>query len=145
MMLSIGIRRTTTDIDVVFNRNAQLIHDCAVEVSEEIGIDRDWCNDLVTLSNSYTPAVIAYSTLYKSYGCLDVYVPDAELLLCMKLISFREKDTDDINFLIDYIEEGGNTITMNDINEWFNQYYEKFGRSPKFKKVAIQFIKENFR
>lgn len=144
MMLSIGIRRTTTDIDVVFRKNAKIIHDCAIEVSEEIGVDRGWCNDLVTLSNSYTPAVMTYSTLYKSYGCLDVYVPEAELLLCMKLISFREKDASDIDSLLDYIEADSGEISMNDLNSWFVTYYEAFGKAPKFKRNAIQFIKETF-
>lgn len=144
MMLSIGVNRTTTDIDVVFKSNDEFIHDCAIKVSENLGVDRGWCNDLVTMSNSYTSAVIANSSLYKSYGCLDVYTVNADLLLCMKLISFRDKDMQDIEFLLEYLEEDGIEVTADWLNKWFKEYYEDCGKMPKFKSRAIQFIKGNF-
>ena len=144
MMLSIGVRRTTTDIDVVFRENAQYIHDCAIAVSENLGIERGWCNDLVTMSNSYTPAVIANSSLYKSYGCLDVYTVNADLLLCMKLISFRIKDMQDIEYLIEYLEKEGIIVSIDLLNKWFKEYYEDVGKKLKFKSRAITYIKERF-
>lgn len=144
MMLSIGVRRTTTDIDVVFRENAQYIHDCAIMVSENLGIDRGWCNDLVTMSNSYTPAVIANSSLYKSYGRLDVYTVNADLLLCMKLISFRIKDMQDIEYIIEYMENKGIIVSIDLLNKWFKEYYEDVGKKLKFKSRAIAYIKERF-
>lgn len=144
MMLSIGARRTTTDIDVVFRENARFIHDCAIKVSEKLGIDRGWCNDLVTMSNSYTPAVIANSSLYKSYDCLDVYTVHADLLLCMKLISFRDKDMGDIRHLIEYLNEAGVEVTIDLLNKWYKTYYEDYGKHIKFRKNAIAYIKESF-
>ena len=143
MMLSVGVRRTTTDIDVIFRENAALIHDCAIAVSEKLGIDRGWCNDLVKLSKSYTPAVIANSSLYQSYGCLDVYTVNADLLLCMKLISFRDKDMQDIDFLFDYLDEQGVQVSIDLLNQWYKAYYEDYGKKPKFKSQAIAFIKGN--
>lgn len=144
MMLSIGVRRTTTDIDVIFGKGDKLIHDCAIKVGESLGIDKGWCNDMVVLSSSFTPAVAANSTLYKSYGCLDVYTVNADLLLCMKLISFRDKDMIDIEFLIDYLESHNCIVTINKLNEWYAKYYEDWGKTPKFKKQAITYIKETF-
>lgn len=144
VMLSTDIRRTTTDIDVVFNKNEHFIHECAINVSENLGIGRGWCNDMVAKSNSYTPAVIFNSTLYNSYGCLDVYIVNADLLLCMKLISFRDKDMQDIQYLIKHLGESGVEVTIDLLNTWFDEYYEKYGKLPKFKKSAIVYIKERF-
>ncbi|MDE7122271.1 MAG: hypothetical protein K2O42_08940 [Oscillospiraceae bacterium] len=144
MMLSIGVRRTTTDVDVVFKENARFICDCAVRVSKNLGINRSWCNDCVALSSSYTPAVISNSSFYKSYGCLDVYTVNADLMLCMKLISFRDKDMIDIHYLLKYLDGKGIEVTIDLLNAWYKAYYEEYGKRPRFNKGALAFIKERF-
>jgi hypothetical protein len=53
---------------------------------------RDWMNDVVA---SFVPD-LGPVTLWRDYHNLQIYVPQAEYILTLKLLAGREKDEDDI-------------------------------------------------
>lgn len=143
LTLAWGMRRMTTDLDVVFNKSheedARLVHDCAIRVAKRLGVSTSWCNDIVTLSSSFTPAILVYCVPYKSFGCLDVYTIGLDFLFCMKFVSGRQKDSADLHFLYHLMQQNGVLVTKTLMNNLCKKYYLDFNIRIKLSKVSKQF------
>lgn len=143
LTLAWGMRRMTTDLDVVFNKSheedARLVHDCAIRVAKRIGVSTSWCNDIVALSSSFTPAILVYCVPYKSFGCLDVYTIGLDFLFCMKFVSGRQKDSADLHFLYHLMQQNGVLVTKTLMNNLCKKYYLDFNIRIKLSRVSKQF------
>src|SRR5712672_2300309 len=99
MLLFIGNRDTTRDIDASFEDGAQDIREAIVQVAVNEGLSDDWLNDGAKGFLYSEPPV----TLWRSYHGLEVYIPSLEYLLAMKVIAGRRRDIGDAKALIEHL------------------------------------------
>ncbi len=65
-------------------------------VAKTYRLKRDWMNDVVA---SFTPE-LGPLTLWRAYPNLQIFVPEAEYIFVLKLLSGRPKDAEDITALL---------------------------------------------
>lgn len=113
--------RATVDIDICF-REQNNLYACCKSVAAEYGLPDDWVNADVMHSDSFSYKLFEHAVIYKSYGdVLDIYLADDLDLYCMKLVSFRPKDVQDLEILADDLKTRG--ITKQDIHDNFVRLY----------------------
>jgi predicted nucleotidyltransferase len=95
MLLVIGNRQTTKDIDAYFATNAQAIRDAAQRVAQREHLSPNWLNDAVK-GFFYTQPPM---TLWLDYPGLRVYTANPEYILAMKAAAGRPEDVGDIQAL----------------------------------------------
>ena len=99
MALKFRDGRSTVDIDICI-REQNHLYECCIKVAEIYSLPDDWINADVMHSESFSYRLFDHAILYKEYeGCLKVYVVDDLDLYCMKLVSFRPKDVQDMEVL----------------------------------------------
>jgi len=102
MITQIGNRQSTQDIDVVIatndRRTYQMVQQAINLVAEEKKLSSSWLNDDVTIvvDQIGKPRKPKH---WKTFSNLDVYVPELEYILALKLFSGRRQDTRDIQAL----------------------------------------------
>jgi hypothetical protein len=102
MITQIGNRQSTQDIDVVIatnDRNAYKTVKQAISlVAKEKQLSSSWLNDDVTIvvDQIGKPKKPKH---WKTFSNLDVYIPELEYILALKLFSGRRQDTRDIQAL----------------------------------------------
>jgi len=74
MVLIIGNRKSTRDIDASFEREAQTIRAIVLDIAYREGLPPDWLNDGAKGFLYSEPPV----TLWKSYPGLDIYLPSLD-------------------------------------------------------------------
>jgi hypothetical protein len=97
MALAYSLRRSTVDIDAVFEPKAE-IYAAAARIAEERGLPRTWLNDAVKgfLPGSDPNALVLFDTVG-----LRVTIASARYLLAMKLLASRvERDESDLRLLL---------------------------------------------
>ena len=113
--------RSTVDIDICF-REQNNLYACCKLVAEEYDLPNDWINAEVMHSDSFSYLLFERAELYKSYGgVLDVLIADDLDLYCMKLVSFRPKDVQDMEILVNSLKTNG--IRTEDVVENFIRLY----------------------
>ena len=99
----------------------------AHSVSEEYNLPDDWINADAMHSDSFSFALFDNAVLYKMYKeILEVYVADDLDLYCMKLVSFRPKDIQDMEILSESLKEKKITkekVVNNFIRLYGDEYY----------------------
>jgi hypothetical protein len=126
LALGYGLKDATEDIDACIKRGT-VVQKCIERVAKAEGISPKWCGQGVRYTKSYTTAVFIYNKLWAELPSLNVYVVDIELLLlCMKLIAFREKDSADIGEIVHKLKSEGVRLDGNKVNSWFDKYYRDF-------------------
>ena len=98
MALAYSTRRSTADLDAVFEPKSE-IYDTAAQLAADRGLPPNWLNDAV---KSFLPGADPNAlTLFDEPG-LAVTIASPRYLLAMKLIASRvERDADDIAALLD--------------------------------------------
>jgi len=106
MLTQVRNRPTTNDVDVVLKDIDDLtasplyqIFKAAVRaVANSNQIPVTWINDLIGdfLRNA---SVVPEGVLWQHYGMLEVYIPEAEYILALKLLAGRPKDRNDTQAL----------------------------------------------
>jgi len=99
MILMVGNRNSTRDIDASFEQEAQAIRAAVTDIAYREGLPPDWLNDGAKGFLYKTPPV----TLWKSFPGLDVYMPSLDYLLAMKIVAGRQRDIADARALIHYL------------------------------------------
>ena len=99
MLLVIGNRPTTRDIDAYFASHPQEVRDAAQVIAKREGLTPDWLNDAVKGFFFSQPPM----TLWLDYPGLRVYTADPPYVLAMKAIAARPTDIPDIEALITYL------------------------------------------
>lgn len=102
--LAYSARRSTKDIDAIFEPKAQ-VYDAAHVVAEQLGLPDDWLNDAM---QAYLPGEDHARKVVFQRPSLVVMAASARYLLAMKVMAARvDQDADDIRFL--YAECGFTT------------------------------------
>lgn len=102
MVTQIGNRQSTWDIDVVIATNDrhtyQIVQQAIELVAQERKLSSSWLNDDVTIvvDQIRKPKTPKH---WKTFSNLDVYVPELEYILALKLFSGRTQDDHDIQAL----------------------------------------------
>jgi hypothetical protein len=99
MVLVVGNRGATRDIDAAFEREAPAIRAAVSQIARREGLPDDWLNDGAKGFIYSSPPVI----LWKQYPGLDIYLPALDYLLAMKIIAGRIQDLDDAKALIQHL------------------------------------------
>lgn len=99
MLLVIGNRPTTKDIDAYFASHPQEVRDAALVIAKREGLSPDWLNDAVK-GFFYTQPPMS---LWLDYPGLRVYVADPAYVLAMKATAARPADVPDIQALIAHL------------------------------------------
>lgn len=89
-------RVSTTDIDAIWDVG-DTMRDCINEVGDKYKLGYTWCNCDFKRTKSYTDAIVLNSSLYKEFDRLIVRTVNFDLLLAMKLVSFRQHKQSDID------------------------------------------------
>lgn len=95
MLLVIGNRQTTKDIDAYFATHAQDIRDVAQVIAQREHLSPNWLNDAVK-GFFYTQPP---TTLWLDYPGLRVYMANPDYMLAMKAVAGRPEDIVDIQAL----------------------------------------------
>ena len=126
MALKFRDGRSTVDIDVCF-REQNNLYSCCKQIAGKYNLPSDWVNTDVMHSDSFSFALFEKAELYRNYaGILEVYVACDIDLYCMKIVSFRPKDVQDMEVLADSLRK--KTTSLADISKNFirlygNEYY----------------------
>ena len=99
MALAYGRNRSTTDIDARIETGHSALLEACHEIARERGLPQSWLNEQATSAIPRTPDRRA-QTLYESPH-LRVTGASAEYLLAMKLEAGRDKDIEDITYLLE--------------------------------------------
>jgi hypothetical protein len=107
MVTQIGNRKSTQDIDVVIatndRRTYQIVQQAIKLVAQERKLSSSWLSDDVTIvvDQIRKPKTPKH---WKTFSNLDVYVPELEYILALKLFSGRRQDTRDIKVLAQQLD-----------------------------------------
>lgn len=102
MITQLGNRNSTQDIDAVIATNNkqvyQAIQQAIAAVAREKKLAQGWLNDdvAIVVDQVGKPKAPRY---WKTYGGLDIYIPELEYILALKLFSGRAQDYQDIQAL----------------------------------------------
>lgn len=129
MMMLVNNRRTTSDVDAVLlnfpstwdTRNRQrkevkIFLQAVKKVAKQHHLQKDWFNDDCScFIGEYTPE--PEYTHWKTFGKLEIYLVTDQCLLAQKLMSYREKDFDDVQDLFDtlHIQQRSQAQTILDL------------------------------
>lgn len=113
IVVTLHSRESTMDIDALWQKSG-VVQDAINAVGDSNGLGHTWCNDNFRMTASYTDRIILCSSLYKEFDRLRIYMVRPELLLAMKLISFRvtkPQDIEDAKELVQYLRNNGTDVT----------------------------------
>jgi hypothetical protein len=107
MLTQLHNRLATTDIDVLLIDIAdpgaspvyQQVQTGVRAIASQRHLPATWFNDVIG-DALRSNGVVPNGTLWRVYGALEVYMPDAEYVLALKLLAGRPQDTGDIQALI---------------------------------------------
>ncbi len=109
MMFFLKNRSSTKDVDVIPldfpdttepSRETRTFRSAVNAVAKKYQIRRDWMNDVVA---AFTQELGSLN-LWLTYPHLEIYVPNAECILVLKLLAGRDKDEDDILTLCEKLD-----------------------------------------
>lgn len=125
MALKFRDGRSTVDIDVCF-REQNNLYSCCTQIAEKYNLPADWINTDVMHSDSFSFALFEKAEFYRNYGdILDVYVACDIDLYCMKIVSFRPKDIQDMEVLANSLRTA-NTSQVDIIQNFIRLYGDEY-------------------
>lgn len=137
LILGHRFRISTEDIDAHIVSGGLDIQTCINTVSSMFSIPEDWLNSSFVNSPSFSPNLGNNAEFCHSYGVLDVYKVSDLDLICMKLISFRDKDEEDLRGLLTDCYVTQEMISDRLIFLYGNNIFNKM------KQEAIYFVRYN--
>ncbi len=126
MMFFVKNRASTKDVDVVPldfpdtmkpNQETKAFRSAVNAVAKKYRIRRDWMNDVVAGFMPDPGSIV----LWRQYTNLQIYVPQADFVLVLKLLAGREKDEEDIVALCEAL----NIRTRQHAQELVDRYVEQ--------------------
>jgi hypothetical protein len=109
MLINVGNRATTQDIDVFplnFIDSSQpddhtkTILKAVQAIAKAHGLKRDWLNDAAYGILGWMMPPTEQLQLWRAYGPLEVYMPQADFILAAKLFGYRDRDFNDVQALL---------------------------------------------
>jgi hypothetical protein len=113
VMIQVNHRRTTTDVDAILlnlpstwdteNRKRKEVKaflQAVKDVAKRHRLEKEWFNDDCScFIGEYIPHP-EYAH-WETFGKLEVYLPTTRCLLALKIMSYRQKDLNDVQYLLD--------------------------------------------
>ncbi len=99
MVLLLGSRGVTKDIDTYFAPPTDPVHEAVQAVANELGRPGDWLNDGIKGLFFGTPP----QELWANYEDLSVYAVTADYVLALKIYAARNEDQADVQTLIRHL------------------------------------------
>lgn len=105
MLLAIGSRPTTTDIDFFPlnfvdssnpSQETRLVIRAIKAVADRNNLKQNWANDAVNGILGWMTEGISQPVFWRKYGALEIFMPPMDFILATKLFGFREKDLNDV-------------------------------------------------
>jgi hypothetical protein len=119
MLICVGNRTSTRDIDASFEREGTAIRQAAIEIARREKLPSDWINDGAKGFLRSKPPI----SLWKRYPGLEVYMPELEYLLAMKVVARRDRDIDDARALIQQLKISDAEEVLNILKQYIPQNY----------------------
>ena len=121
MALKYHGERSTVDIDICF-REQNNLYKCCEKVGKDNNLPEDWINADVMHSDSFSYRLFDNAVFYKNIGDeLEIYVVDDLDLYCMKVVSFRPKDIQDMIRIAPILKE--NDVNVDVVKSNFERLY----------------------
>lgn len=139
IVVTLHSRESTMDIDALWQKSG-VVQDAINAVGDSNGLGHTWCNSDFKRTTSYTNKILLHSKLYREMDRLRVYMAKPELLLAMKLISFRvtkPQDIEDAKELVQYLRNKGTDVTSAYLYGLVTKFY---GNCDKLSDVSRLFI-----
>lgn len=134
--------RGTCDIDAEIRTSNIILSECVKETAERIGVYPDFVNSDFMKSYSYSRYLWNYVVPVSQYRNVRVFVVNDVAQLVMKLVSGRNKDMDDIDFLANCcIRQGVRWSNVEQVHKVL--YGDSYGT--KMKRTAVQTARRIFR
>lgn len=127
IILNYSFRNMTTDIDAMLYAPSAM-KEAINHVEDKMGLNRGWLNEDFKRTVSYSPALVRFSTYYKTFAnVLEVRTVNAEYLIAMKLRSKRiyRNDRSDIVGILAEHEKNGGKLTLERIEKAYEDLYGK--------------------
>jgi hypothetical protein len=105
MLLAVGSRPTTTDIDFFPlnfvdssnpNQETRLVLQAIKAVAGRNNLKQDWANDAVCGILGWMAEGISQPVFWRKYGALEIFMPPEDFVLATKIFGFRDKDLNDV-------------------------------------------------
>jgi len=100
MVLTVGNRDSTRDIDASFVSETPAIRAAVERIALREGLPSDWLNDGAKGFLYTSPPV----SLWKRYPGLDIYMAGLDYILAMKIVAGRLRDLNDARALIQHLK-----------------------------------------
>ena len=139
VVLNYNFRNSTNDIDYS-NPYTDFIEIAILKTAEKNKLFKDWLNNEIRKTNSYSDKINDISIFYKNISdVLEVRTISSEYLIAMKLMAFREHkhDLSDIAGILMENKEKGKPLKKQDID---NAVISLYGDINKLSKEAIIMI-----
>lgn len=139
IVVTLHSRESTMNIDALWQKSG-VVQDAINAVGDSNGLGHTWCNSDFKRTTSYTNKILLHSKLYREMDRLRVYMAKPELLLAMKLISFRvtkPQDIEDAKELVQYLRNKGTDVTSAYLYGLVTKFY---GNCDKLSDVSRLFI-----
>ena len=125
MLLYYNARESTRDIDGLFAPVTEL-NEVIRKVANKYKLEYDWFNSDFARTESMIPGFRESCVFFKRYYNLDVYVAPLDLMIAMKLVSFRigeKQDLPDLKHLIEVHKKEIGGFTKEDGYKYLKKYY----------------------
>ncbi len=119
MILIVGNRNSTRDIDGSFEEGAQAIREVVSYIATREGLPADWLNDGAKGFLYSKPPV----TLWRDYPGLEIYLPSLDYLLAMKIVAGRRQDMRDARALIQHLGLSQSQEVIDILQKYIPQQY----------------------
>ncbi len=119
MILIVGNRNSTRDIDGSFEEGAQAIREAVSHIATRERLPADWLNDGAKEFLYSKPPV----TLWRDYPGLEIYLPSLDYLLAMKIVAGRRQDMRDARSLIQHLRLSQSKEVIDILQKYMPQQY----------------------
>ena len=128
IVINFTYRLSTIDVDALYELDPNF-EKAKEAVKNKYKLNSDWLNNDFISTPSYSPKIVEYSNLFKSYSNLiNIYVLEPKYLIAMKLKSSRPTggDLDDIIKMIYELRLNNKKITFDEIISAYKDLYSSF-------------------
>ena len=128
VVINYGFREITYDMDAIIDASASM-KDAINAVGDRFGLPNGWLNDDFKNTVSYTPRIVQYSNLYRTFSNLvSVRTVSGEYLVAMKVMKGRQykHDRSDIIGILLEQDKAGNPLTIDSIKRAVCDLYDSY-------------------
>ena len=127
ILLNYGFRGMTDDFDII-STSDEAIKQASIAIRDKYDLEYNWINSDFVSTSSFSPKLREVSAWYTAYnnGHFVIRTVNAEYLIAMKIVSYREykSDRSDIAGIILAEKKAGNMLAYDQIKQAFDRLYD---------------------